>query len=282
MSVKAKPGTTVVSANSSRLRWGEAGDDDRAVHVTPSAPEDLSRAITDSRGEGAVTVLDLTSEEAICRTIGHELIDRVDAMVVSLSGWLGLQTDEIRRSPRVFIFAAGLFEPAVLAFRAACLGGAIGEVRGVEIDLTQQHRGRETLLGLAVWSRFLLRGIRGGRIAGASGQTEWYGWRDRGAIRIASHTPKIAGSGDQISGIAAGSSGSLLFDTDGRSLVLHSSGASPVRLPLPEGDGSYYCMREIIGCVETGLPARILPNRLIAEALSNIEPESDVIGSRGE
>ncbi len=231
------------SGEDTPLPWGSVTD----CEIVTSQPNQLAALLSEARSDriGRViidcTAVDFALSDFPLSDLGSA--NRLYSLIfVCRPGNPDLIEESIGSHNQVWWYIPYLFEPGVIESKRTLLQKRLGEFRGGELTIRVGNRNRQAEISgsmLPLYFRGTPKGVRrSNRPPGVI-----YSYDD---IAIFVGSAASSGSTTSISGTFACSGGSIVFNSGDNRITLHPAGASPRFLPLPEGDGTYYFMRELL------------------------------------
>jgi hypothetical protein len=157
-------------------------------------------------------------------------------------------------------FLPWFFEPVMLEFRRSINSGVIGSVYDIAIRIGTRRCLDAPRAALATIG-FFAEIIERVSFTYDTGMTRGSMAFDAGTISVEIATMQDS---DGFCCTGSGRSGRIEGSTDKKFLRIAVAGGDNRLTPLPEGDGSYYFMRELVRAGRTGESAKVLPITLVS------------------
>ena len=220
------------------LPWGQLHDS----AIVNCLSDQLSASVEQRRNNGRNhIVIDCTAVDFPAPQI--ESLDPAEShLIVCRPGNPDAVLRSIGPRDRIWWYHPHVFEPVIVEAKRILREGGIGDFRGAEIFVVAGSHIRQLES-----TNSMIPLIISGSPKGVKGSTKPPGafyWFDGPAIFVGS-----APSSDpspSISGTFVFSRGSLIFKSGEDRISIYPAGAPPQFVPLPEGDGTYYFMRELL------------------------------------
>jgi hypothetical protein len=232
------------------LRWESVRD--LAAAVLRVRARAVGKAAASALQRGIVPVVDATSyedEEELSASLGALDESAPVTIVVYPGAARRIDLLVVKRRWDAFYAVVEAYEPVILESRRLVRRGSIGSVSKASIVIPAANRFMFDASGC----------ILANALAAVLGNSST---ADPDSAILALSNARDAAP--RISGVVSGDRGSIRFDSSFSYIELDSIGLCARRIPLPEGDGSYYCMKDVISSARRGAVSRLLPVELIS------------------